>query len=263
MLHDPSDVKAYCEDVAGTLEHAPALAKACEFALSANKKLPDILCDREMTRNWSEAMVLGGEVVERWHSDTVTAKLRYTNGQEHYEDVRIDGRPVHGSVLDLSGTSSAGEFANILAGIFRQSARSTFQFEKEATIRSQKALAFLYRVDARNNKFYLLHVDERLWFPTYTGRLWIDKESLQLLTLELETVYMPSEPIRRVTAVIDYADLPMGDETRLVLPIQSNVIMCMPPPVERHKDICSRHFITFKNWHKFRAKSRLVTDSPN
>ncbi len=263
ILQDPSDVKAYCKDVAGALEHANALASVCEFALSANKKLPDILCDREMKRNWSEPFTTPEQIVNVNRSDVVTARLRYTNGQEHYEDVRVNGKAVRGSVLDLSGTSSVGEFANILAGIFRQPARSTFQFEKETTVHSRKAAVFTYRVEARNNKFYLLHVDERLWFPTYTGRLWIDEQSLQLLTLELETVYMPSEPIRRVTAVINYADLPMGDESRLILPTQSNVVICMPPSTGSRKDACSRHFITFKNWHKFRAKARLLSDSPN
>ena len=251
-----------CKDIAGAVEQAPALVKACELALSARQGLPDILCDRVMKRTWSEIVIsAGGTAEEQKYSDVVTAKVRYVDGQEHYEDVRINGRVVDAKAPQLSGTWSDGELGPILTDIFLPSAKTTFRFEKERTHQSRKALVFRYRVEAQNNRSYVLHVDSTSWYPAYGGRLWVDGQSLQLLRLERETDYMPTELMRQMKTAVDYADLTMGDKTTLVLPVQSTVLICMPPPMLGLRDICAHHSITFTNWHKFRGTVKVLPDT--
>ncbi len=257
-----SDSNANCERLGGPGEQAAALIRVCEAALSMRKTLPDVLCDREMKRYWTQYAISGSDlgqqsIDETAHSDVVTAKVHYMNGKESYEDVRIDGQAIEATAPQSSGTWSDGEFATILEGIFLQSTKADFHFQKEAKLRSARVLIFGFRVAAENNKSYLLHAEEKGWFPEYGGRLWIDKQSFRLLRLERETVDMPSSPITRMKTKIDYSDLSLGDGSMMVLPVHSDVLICMPA-VRGNSDNCARNSIKFTNWHKFRATTKIV-----
>ncbi len=260
-FQNESDLVSYCEKLASMPEHAAALAKTCEFALSRRKSLPDVLCDRTMKRSWTEYGSSSLGVYEIGHSDVVTAKVRYTNGEEQYEDVRINGKTVDPSAPQLTGTWSGGEFAEILSSIFLPSAKTAFRFEKEAVLHSQKVLLFGYRVEPENNKSYVLRVDQTSWYPAYSGRFWVDASTFNLMGLERGTPYMTTQPMRRMTTTIDYADLLLGDGTRMVLPTHSEVLICMPPPLASLHDTCAHHSITFSNWRKFRGTAKVLPDS--
>jgi VWFA-related protein len=267
MLPAEADFHSYCGTLAGTGDHSTALARICEFGLSMRKKLPDVICDREMKRYWTVFRSTWGgrgtmatDADQR--ADVVTAKVSYRDGQEHYNDVRIDGKAVDATAPELSGTWSDGEFATILAGLFVPSTKAEFEFDKETTVRSAKALVFRFRVEAQNNRFYFLRVDDKVWLPEYEGRLWIDEQNSQLLRLERETAYMPKYPITRMKTSIDYAEIPLADGSRLVLPIHSDVLICSPP-VRGNSDNCSRNIIKFANWHKFKATTTIVTSPTN
>ncbi len=266
-LQSDSDINAYCSTVAGTRENSPALTKVCAFALSMRKKLPDVICDREMQRHWmvfrSISLVQGSMVTNADNRfDVVTATVSYRDGQEYYDDVRINGKPVDAGTPELSGTWSDGEFALILAGVFLPSSKAEFHFQKEVAAKSGKALVFKFHVTAQNNKSYSLHSESKAWLPEYQGQLWIDKQSLQLLRLERETANMPKEPITHVKTTIDYADLNLGDGSKLVLPTHAEILICSPP-VGGNSDNCSRNTIKFTNWHKFRATTHVVMNPTN
>jgi VWFA-related protein len=264
-LQSDADINTYCSTVAGTHENSQALTKVCAFALSMRKKLPDIICDREMERHWTVFQSLSavqGTLATNMdnRADVVTATVSYREGQEYYNDVRINGKPVDARTPELSGTWSDGEFALILAGMFLPSSKAEFHFQKET--KSGKVLVFKFHVTAQNNKSYSLHSENKAWLPEYQGQLWIDKQSLQLLRLERETAYMRKEPITHVKTTIDYADLNLGDGSKLVLPTHADVSICSPP-VGGNSDSCSRNIIKFTNWHKFRATTHVVTNPTN
>src|SRR5579872_2354211 len=266
-LQGELDINSYCESSAGAGEHSPALAKVCEFALSVRKKLPDVICDREMKRYWTVfRSTWGGRGTmvtdEENRADVVTAKVSYRDGQEYYDDVRIDGKSVDATAPELSGTWSDGEFATILAGLLLQSTKAEFRFEKEVTVQAARALLFRFSVQAQNNTFYFLRVDQKAWFPQYEGRIWIDKQTGQLLRLERETAYKPKDPITRMKTSIDYSEIALGDGSNLVLPIRSEVLICSPP-VRGNSDNCARNTIKFTNWHKFKATTKIVMSPTN
>jgi VWFA-related protein len=261
---NPADIPTYCASISGNVEHSAALANLCEFVLSMRNRLPNIICNRETKRYWTEYL--------RWQSshfgekkfDVVTAQVSYRDGQEYYDDIRLDGKPVtaESSLFppsSLSGSWSVGEFATILAGAFLPSAKAEFRFEKEAKLGSTRALVFTVHVEKNNNRSYVLFADDKTWFPEYSGELWIDQNSFQLLRLRRNTAYMPQYPIRQVKTTIDYANVPLGDGTAAILPIHSGVMTCAPPPVGSNSNNCARSIVQFTNWHKFRATTNVVT----
>ena len=143
----------------------------------------------------------------------------------------------------------------ILQTIFLPASKTEFQFKKQTHIGSAKALLFTFQVAATNNRNYFLFAGDQKWLPKYRGELWIDEDGFHLLRLERETGRMPDYPIHSVKTMIEYAPVSLADGSTLVLPIHSEGNTCTPP-----YDYCSSSLVTFKNWQKFEAKSKIVTN---
>jgi len=259
------NIPKYCATLTDPQEPSSALPKVCEFVLLLHRKLPDVICDREMKRHWAEfrsEMASQGTTnsYALYHNDVVTAKVTYKDGGEHYDNVRIDGRPIDTSKGDFSGASSDGEFADILTGIFSPLSKAEFHLEKK----SGKVLVYAFTVAQLNNQSYYLYGAQKKWFPEYKGRIWIDKQKSQLIRMERETPHMADEPIVQMKTIIEYSYLPLGDGSNLTLPTHSDILICTPPANQYSNERnCSQIAIQFTNWHKFRAKTSIVTNSAN
>ncbi len=264
-----SEIESYCASKAMTSKYSAALASACQFALSLQKKLPDVICDREMKRSWWAPGIWAGRVLtyDEPRDDMVTAKVTYREGQEYYNDIHIDGKLVDAAAAESSGDWSDGEFATILQGVFSPLSNATFKLKKEETFRSIPALVFDFHVAQQNNRSYYLRAADpkggnRTWFPDYRGQIWLDKTNFHLLRLERETEYMPKEPITRAKTRIEYAYAALGDGSNLVLPTNSDVLVCANSRIQ-NIERCSRNSIKFTNWHRFRAKTRILMNASN
>lgn len=248
-----SDVPKYCSDLAIGQEHSSSLASVCEFVLNVRKNLSNIICDRETKRYWS---VPNG--AEDYHgSDVVTVNVTYRDGQEFYSDVRVDGKPLAGKASELSGSWSHGEFATLLTSIFAPSSKTQFHYSEQTKLHSIPVLRFDFKVAAENNRLYFLESGDQIWFPEYKGQIWIDARTSSLLRMELETAYMPDDPIRLTKDEIEYSDLLLGDGTHMVLPTHSTVLIC------GRRDNCAHSVIKFTNWHKFRARTNIMVKPVN
>jgi hypothetical protein len=256
-----AEIVPYCEARAATSEHPAALANVCEFALSMRKKLPDVTCDREMRRYWRVPGIRVGffRHEDEDHEDVATAKVIYRDGQEFYNDLRINGKPVDTSAAALPGTWSNGEFATILQEIFLQP-RAEFKFKKEEVLHSTPVLVFQFHVEQKDNKSYFLQSGDRTWFPDYHGQLWIEKTTFHLLRLERETAYMPKYPITRIKTEIEYSNILLGDGSKFVLPAKSDVLTC-PLSDTENTGKCSHNIIKFTNWHIFVAKTQILMNA--
>lgn len=257
------DIPDYCWGRTQKEEHSASLAAVCEFVLTLRKKLSDVICDRETKRYWviqdaaftSNGISVGGAAE---HSDLVSVHVTYHNGQENYSDFRLDGQPVPFNEPGLSGSWSHGEFATLLASIFAPTSKAQFHYSKQRNLHATSALVFDFKVSAENNRFYFLQSHGVIWFPEYTGTIWIDARTSSLLRLQLETAYAPNYPIRHAKAEIEYANLLLGDGISMVLPTSSKDQICQTPPFG-----CTRSVIHFTNWHKFHATTHMLQASPD
>jgi VWFA-related protein len=267
-----TDIPVYCAQLSQTVQHSSALASVCQFALSTVRRFPDLICNREMKRYWTEYRrswvssngIPAYDDINR--SDVLTAEVTYRGGQEYYDHLQLNGKPVRSDASALPPSSllgpwSLGEFATALEGIFLPSSKAEFQFKKQTHIGSAKALLFTFHVAAANNRYYFLFaaVDNK-WFPEYDGELWVDENGLRLLRLHDETAYSDKHPIRSVKTTIDYASIFLPDGSIVVLPIRSRVSTCAAPVQEGGEDNCSHSLLTFANWHKFKATAKMVTN---
>lgn len=266
---DANSIANYCSKLANNVEHASALERACQFALAMPRKLPDIICDQQTKRSWSvsdsdsDSGFPTDVPQQEEQSDIVTAKLTYRDGHEHYDNVRVNGKLVRDAApWTQGGAWSIGEFASILSGIFASSSHAEFRFLKEEKLRSIPMLVFAYRVRGVNNKTYFIDSGSSTWFPEYNGKIWLEKQSLELRRLERETAYMRDHAVRQIKSRVDYNNISLGDGTKLILPTNSEVQICLSPK-QGSVDNCSQNAIRFENWHKFAAKATIVTTSPN
>lgn len=252
------EIKPYCSAIASLTEHSPALAELCRFTLSLPRKMPNVICDLETKRHWRAFGIA--------HRDVVTAAVSYEDGHEYYNNIKIDGNPANASSGALNSSWSMGEFASIPQMVFAPLSDAEFRFNKEVKLNSIPALVFDFRVEESSNELYYLRAFYPggwgvTFFPAYRGRVWLNKSNFHLMRMEKETADMPPWfPITRATTMIDYADVPLGDGSDFVLPAESEIEICS----KEEWTECAHNVIRFKNWHKFRAKTRILsTEEPH
>jgi VWFA-related protein len=251
---DPdSEINPHCAAVTNGVAHSQALAELCRFTLSLPRKMPNVIGDQETRRNW--------RAYNTAHKDVVTAMVTYADGQEHYDRIKINGSPAAASSDALNSSWSMGEFASILQMIFSPMSDAEFRFSTEIKLNSIPALLFEFRVEETNNQMYYLHAfypngSGATLFPAYRGKLWLNQSNFQLMRMEKETADMTKWfRITRAKTVIDYADVPLGDGSSFVLPGKSEIEIC-----ERAEGSeCAHNVVRFRNWHKFRAKTRILS----
>lgn len=251
-LEPELEVKPYCDAIASRAEHPEALGALCHFSLSLPRKMPNVICDLETRRHWRAYNIA--------HKDIVTATVAYSDGQEHYSNLRIDGNVADPSSPSLNSSWSMGELASTLQMVFSPVSNAEFRFSKEVKLSSMPALVFEFRVEQSRNELYYLHAFYSSgWgttlFPAYHGRIWINKSNFNLMRIEKETADMPHwYPISRATTLIDYSDVPLGDGSSFVLPNKSEIETCESGEMSE----CAHNVVRFKDWHKFRAKTRIL-----
>jgi VWFA-related protein len=275
---DPdSRLRPYCQAIAGSADHAQALADICVSALSLSGKMPNVICDREMQRYSRDMQHPTATAPD---TDVITATVAYESGREHYTNLKRNGQPAPEMLPALTGDWSMGEFASILELAFAPANNGRFRFLGEKKLHSVPALVFDFEVGQDDNELYYLRAmfangNGTTFFPSYAGKIWLNQSNLQLLRLERETGEIPSfYPINRVTTVVDYSDLPLGDGTHFVLPVKSEIETCSVgeeidsnKPLQNRRGLtftgtgspsCAFNIVRFTNWRKFAARSRIV-----
>jgi hypothetical protein len=261
---DDTSIASYCKTLASGTESSAALVSACQFALSLRKKLPNVLCDREMRLHSPATQGIANQgqsiTVGEARRDVVTATVSYKDGLEHLSKLVINGKAVDGVSPEMFASWSMGELSPVLEAIFAPVSHAEFRFEKEATLHKRVTLVFEFRVKPQNNRLYSLHAihasgTHETSFPGYRGFLWLDKTDFSLVRLERRTDEIERRfPISEAITEIDYAKLPLGDGTDFVLPTHADVTTCSSDQGQE----CSHNIVKFTNWHKFGAKSRVV-----
>ena len=209
-------VAGYCKQLSRGAVQAAALEAVCEFALSLRWKLPNVICDQERTESHERRPLSG---IQR---KTITAKLRYEDGQEQYSQITVDGKPARPGMLRSSGTWSEGEYATSLRTFFLPQTAAEFKFAKQDVLHSTEVFVFDFKVERKNNLLWFLEAPGVATFPGYRGRLWINQSTFHIVRWERKTADVEAHfPIQRVSTVVDYHDITLADGTIFVLPVRA------------------------------------------
>jgi hypothetical protein len=211
--------------------------------------LPNFVCQQSTTRSLAGAD-------HHWREmDRITAEVLYEHGHESYREVKLNGKPTGRSIMDLPGSRSTGEFGSSLRALFDRDTEALFRFQSNAVLSGYYTAIYEFAVAGDKSDWRITAGSQMLMTP-YKGRIWIDRDSGNVLRIEMKAVEIPeSFPFRRVEAEVDYGPviLPSG---RYFLPQQADNLSCNDP------QSCSRNRIEFRNYQKYIGESTISFEPP-
>jgi hypothetical protein len=225
--------------------------------------LPDYIVKRTTTRfggttdrfHPARASTEDGDV--DWYAqDTVTAEVIAEHGREVYTKVKVNGKPSNGQ--PASGSWSAGEFSSALQGVLSVKSAASFTNKREVTIAHRASYRYDFAIDQSHSSW---RIDARSgqdvtgYAPAYNGAIWIDRDSGQVLRIEMVARslpdYFPANNIRSFTA---YDFVKIGNES-YVLPMHSETMSCVP-----NSKACVKNVSVFGDYKKFGTHTSITFD---
>jgi hypothetical protein len=234
----------------GGVQDDPLVQRAREASERFFGMLPNFLCQQSTTRSYAGAD-------KHWRRvDQVTAEVLYDHHHESYRDVKLNGRSTGRSMMDLPGSRSTGEFGSTLRGLFDKDTAALFKFHSNATLSGFSTARYDFAVSGDQSD-WLISAGSQKIRTSYTGRIWIDRKSGNVVRIEMKAVDLPKAfPFQNVEAEVDYGPvvLPSG---RYFLPERAENVSCNNPKS------CSRNLIEFRNYHKYIGESSISFDLPD
>lgn len=150
--------------------------------------------------------------------DTLKLDMTMQNGQELLSGsaARRLKEPEWGEVMAAPGTTGNGHSDLFLRSIFL-SASPRFFYEGEEDHNGRATHRFAYRISRLDSGYTLSGAGITAKVP-YRGRFWVDRESLDIVRLEVEAEEIPAElKLKAVTRTTEYGRQKVGN-TELLLP---------------------------------------------
>jgi hypothetical protein len=229
--------------------HMALIEQAREAAATFLEGLPNYVCQEQTTRYVSETRQPTWNVL-----DVVSAEVVYDDHQESYRNLQINGKPTKKAPED-SGAWSTGEFGTILGNLFAPQSAADFKYVQEDTIAHRAASVFDFKVQrVRSN--WKIWVPGQYIVPTYKGSVWIDKQTAQVLRIEMQAKEVPEAfPEISVETAVEYDSISLGTADKFLLPVHAEALSCW-----RSSNECQRNVIEFRNYHKFAGESVIKFD---
>jgi hypothetical protein len=227
-----------------------------QYALTYVEGIPNYLCVR-VDRRYMDPR--GGD--NYMSLGTQLARVSYVQGQEQtkvYSDRNKIVDPELGG-FGGGGAHSTGEFAELMASIFRPKSNAEFNWEKWAKLRNRVLAVFSYFIDSGHSSqtigYGLGGRNDQVIYTSYRGTIWADANTGEIDRITFEAINIPSSfPVRSASEVIDY-DVQSIGEQQAILPIRALLHM------GTIHDGNSKNEIEFRNYHKFGTESIIKYDT--
>lgn len=208
--------------------------------------LPNYVCQEVTTRYVSETRQPNWRPI-----DVVSAELVYESGKESYRNLTVNGKPLK-KAPEETGAWSTGEFGTILRNLFDPGTDADFRYMEDDTIERQAASVYKFDVE-RLRSSWKIWVPGQYILPAYKGSIWIDKQSANVLRIEMQAQEIPEEfPRIAVESAVDFDYITLGTPEKFLLPVHAEVLSCA-----RGSNECERNVIEFRNYHKFAGESTI------
>jgi hypothetical protein len=234
-------------------EQAALLEKAREQALSYSRGLPSFIC-LQVTRRHVDTTGRGDWIL----ADVFNAKLSYEKEKgEHYQIISVNNKYTDiPSMEALGGSTSSGEFGTMLNGIFEPERETHFAWRQQAGLRGRATEVFDFYVEQQHSIWRITYMKSQTIVTAFRGRVWIDRETAEVLSLAMVAEDIPPDfPIRMVAETLDY-DWATISGLRFLLPAKALMQMAESRYVSKNE-------ITFRLYQKFSADTSIKFDIPD
>jgi hypothetical protein len=225
------------------------IASARDAADRLTDGLPNFLVQQNTTRYFSRAIPPQWQVL-----DVVTAEVASVDGKEDYRNIKVNGRPSN-RPIEKTGAWSTGEFQTTLESLLNPYTLAAFHKTRDDTLDGRSAYTYDFQVQQRNSDWDIHAPDGAVATPAYTGTVWIDKTTFNVMRIEEQSGPLPdSFPFDKAESVVAYGFVNIDGKT-YPLPVQSEILTC-----QRGSSICTKNEIRFQNYRKFGADSSITFD---
>ena len=219
------------------------------YAQGYERRLPDFVCTR-ITRRSRDASGAG----ERWRPlDTVEEELTFVNGHESYRLQKFNGKPVKPSAHVTTGFKSAGEFADVLIGIFAAEAGAQFQWERDENSGGQHIGVFRFRV-MREHSGYKVNQGTKRVAVGFGGLLYANGDSGAVERMHIETDDPEGLPVGGIATDIRFIEVAIAGQ-RYLLPGQAEARV-------RYKGGALKREMEFRDYRKYAAETAVEFEPP-
>jgi outer membrane biosynthesis protein TonB len=211
--------------------------------------MPNFIVQQNTTRYFSNTFPA------QWRAlDVVTADVVMVSGKEDYRNIMVNGKPSNREV-EKSGAWSTGEFVTTLQDILSPYTAAIFRKSADDSIDGRSAYTYNFRVSKENSNWDIIAPDGTKAAPAYTGTIWIDKQTFNILRIEEQTGPLPSGfPYDKAESTVQYSFVRI-DGKNYALPVHSEVLTC-----QSGSSACTKNEINFQNYRKFAAESTITFD---
>jgi hypothetical protein len=208
--------------------------------------LPNFVCEQVTTRYAEESRASDWQV-----QDVVSAKVLYEDGKEQYQGITVGGKKTSKSMMELGGSTSTGEFASTLRGLFASYAEAQFKFQQSSSVSRTPVSIYDYKVLLGHSDWTVL-IGSQEFHPPYSGTVWVDKSTAEVRRIEMQADNVPKNfPADTVAMTIDYDPVRLGTSTFL-LPVHSENLSCF-----RGTTVCTKNTMDFRDYHKYAGESTV------
>jgi hypothetical protein len=229
----------------------PLLVRAADVAAEFDTALPNFLCDQIVDRFESKAKP------PKWKKeDRVEVELMYIDGAEEYRNFRINGKPLKTETPEDSGSWSRGDWGTTLREILNGTNGVEFTPRPEGKNRDVIAgvavEVYDLKVKKENSQWNIKN--SKAVKPAYTGSIWVDPVSANVLRLEKQARDFPADfEIDLAEMTVEFGWVSIGGQ-KYLMPVESSNLACL-----RYTNRCTRNDLKFTNYRKFSTESSIST----
>jgi len=228
----------------------PLLEQTRHYVLESAKDLPNFIVNQTVSR------YLRTPEYKDWKlDDTIEVEITYQAERgEQFKLLRVSGKPTTQSYEELGGSTSTGEFGSMLMAIFVPQSKAQFKEVRHETYRGRPAALYDFTVKKADSNAIIQDKESgQKTIAGYSGSLWIDTESKQVLRVEVAYEGLPPRfPINMSENAVEYDWVTIGEQ-RYMLPTRAELLMGRDSI-----HVYTRNVIEFRNYHKFEGKMKVL-----
>ncbi|HJQ25015.1 MAG TPA: hypothetical protein VKA60_13945 [Blastocatellia bacterium] len=228
----------------------PLLEQTRYYVLETAKELPNFVVNQTVSR-----YVRTPEDKDWRLDDTLEIEITFLAERgEQFKVLRVSGKPTTQSYEELGGSTSTGEFGSMLMAIFVPQSKAQFKEVRRETYRGRPTVLYDFSVQKANSNATISDRSTgQQVIAGYSGTLWIDTESKQVLRVEVAYSGMPARfPVSMSENAVEYDWVTIGEQ-RYLLPVHAELLMGRDSI-----HVYTRNVIEFRNYHKFEGKMKVL-----
>jgi hypothetical protein len=182
-------------------------------------------------------------------------ELAVSYATDRGEDIKLklqNGRSTQTTIDQLGGLTSTGQFAGQLALLFDPNSRAEFEEQGAVDFYGQPCMLYKFRVPTKSSHKQL-KIEKALVTTGYKGRIFIQRQTKQVLRIEEESFDIPYDfPVSEASSVVDFGWVTISNKDFL-LPVSAQVSL-----TDKHSHATELNCITFTKYSKFDTDVKVL-----